>query len=216
MVPEMHEKLVVGRYLEVPQFDNSAGIDTPGGPAHFVTTPNRNYQIEVSEGSGFLNRTRTSNVSPGQNANKAHRNFRWLHWQGGKITYLPLNGPDILTGPMSGCWVVIFTMAGQHYVGHIGTTAPGSTNTLQVKAAWAAAVQAGTVTPVAAFNPTRHLAVANTGFDVHYAVITQGQRLYAMRLHRQGANDTLNQISEMHLINGAGQAPGDPGHANFI
>ena len=141
----MFEKLLVGRYLQLPKFDNTKGVDVVGGPAHFVSTPGRDYQIQVSTGSGFLHNTRTSAVSAGQNltAAKAHRNFRWLHWQPGKITYLPLAGADILTGPMSGCWVVIFTMAGVSYVGHIGTHDPNSVATLGVKAAWAAAFVAG-------------------------------------------------------------------------
>lgn len=214
----MFEKLVVGRYFEMPQFDNTLGMDAVGGPAHFVTAPGRNYQIEVSEGSGFLNRTRTSGVIAGQNINaaKAHRNFRWLHWQKGKVTYLPLAGADILTGPMSGCWIVIFNMAGLPYVGHIGTADPGSAQTLQVKAAWAAAFAAGTVQPIAAFQPNRHLAVETSGFDKFFAVVTASQTMHAMRLHRIGPNDTLNQITTMLQVNGIGVAPNDPGHPNFV
>lgn len=215
----MFEKLVVGRNLELPKFDNTKGLDVVGGPAHFVTAPGRNYQVQVSEGSGFLNRTRTSGVMVGQNmaAKKAHRNFRWLHWQPGKITYLPLAGSDILTGPMSGCWVVIFNMAGIPYVAHIGTYDPGSPATLQVKAAWAAAFAAGTVQPIAAFQPNRHLAPATPGlYFTYYGLVTSGQSLHAMRLDRTDHHATLNQIGPMVQVNGAGIAPNDPGHPNFV
>ena len=215
----MFEKLVVGRYLTLPLFDNTKGQDTLGGPAHFVTSPGRNYQIQMSEGSGFFNKTRTSGILPGQtlNATKAHRNFRWLHWQPGKVTYLPLAGSDILTGPMSGCWIVIFNMAGVPYVAHIGTYDPGSPATLQVKAAWAAAFTAGVVQPIAAFQPNRHLAPATPGlFFTYYGVVTAGQTLHAQRLDRSGLRDTLNQISTMVQVNGAGVAPNDPGHPNFV
>lgn len=101
-----------------------------------------------------MHRHRTSQISQGQHAGKAHRNFRWLHWQKGKITYLPVAGPDILTGPMSGCWVVIFSMAGVNYVAHIGTAAPGSVETLQVKAAWSTALRPGRSNQFPLFNLT--------------------------------------------------------------
>ena len=214
----MFEKLLVGRYLQLPKFDNTKGVDVVGGPAHFVSTPGRDYQIQVSTGSGFLHNTRTSAVSAGQNltAAKAHRNFRWLHWQPGKITYLPLAGADILTGPMSGCWVVIFTMAGVSYVGHIGTHDPNSVATLGVKAAWAAAFVAGTVTPIAAYQPNRHLIAGPTGLNTFYGVVTANQTLHAMRLNRNQMHDTLNQITTMTGVMGIGISPGDPGHVNFV
>ena len=213
----MINKLIVGRNLNVPLFDKSPGPDVPGGPAHFVSTPGRNYQVQVSAGSGFLNRTRTSAVAIGQHATKAHRNFRWLHWQPGKITYLPLVGADILTGEMSGCWVVIFTMGGQLNVAHIGTYTAGSPATLQVKVAWANAFQAGLVVPVAAFQPNQHLVVSPVGFCDFYAVVTAAQTLHALRLDRSVApRNSLSQIATMNTVNGAGVSPGDPGHANFV
>lgn len=214
----MFEKLVVGRYLNLPKFDNSKGVDVPGGPAHFVSTPGRNYQIEVSQGSGAFWHTRTSGVTLGHNpiVAKAHRNFRWLHWQPGKITYLPLAGTDILTGPMSGCWIVIFTMGGVSYVGHIGTHEPGSPATLGVKAAWAAAFNAGTVAPVAAFQPNRHLALAGAGLDTYFGVVTSGSQLNALRLNRANRHDTLNKIEQLVTVPGVGTVPGDVGHPNFV
>lgn len=153
---------------------------------------------------------------PGQNAARAHRNFRWLHWQPGKITYLPLAGPDILTGPMSGCWIVIFTMGGQLNVAHIGTHAAGSPTTIQVKAAWANAFQAGAVAPVAAFQPNRHLVVSPAGFCDFYAVVTATQTLHALRLDRAvAARNSVSEIATMNNVIGAGVMPGDPGHPNF-
>lgn len=195
----MYEKLVVGRYLDLPKMDKSLGMDVVGGPAHFVSTPGRDYQIQLSSGSGFLDLTRTSAIVAGQNPDvkKAHRNFRWLHWQPGKITYLPLAGADILSGPFSGCWIVIFSMAGVNYVGHIGTF--DSPNT-----------------PIAAFQPHRHLIVGPTPFDSFWSVVTANQTLHAMRLHRNRHDDTLNQITTMTGVMGIGVSPGDPGHPNFV
>ena len=49
----MYEKLVVGRYLDLPKMDKSLGMDVVGGPAHFVSTPGRDYQIFDTDVRGF-------------------------------------------------------------------------------------------------------------------------------------------------------------------
>jgi hypothetical protein len=66
-----------------------------------------------------------------------------------------LAGTDILTGKMSGCWLVIFDYRGVRSAGHIGTdTDPDTPNSIQAKNAWRNAVNNGQITPVAAFKPT--------------------------------------------------------------
>lgn len=218
----MYEKLVVGRYLDLPKLDSSQGTDVVGGPLHFVSTPGRDYQIEMSEPSektGGEAGTRTSAVVAGQNPKpkKVHRNFRWLHWQPGKVTYLPLAGADILTGKMSGCWVVIFTMDDTKYVAHIGTHgSPITPPTLQVKAAWAAAVLAGTVTPIAAYRPNHHLVDHPILASESYGLVTSSREFHALRLDRKSPFDTLNQIGTMTAVPVFDAFPGDPGHANFV
>jgi len=151
----MIEKLVADRFLTLPVFDQSPPAPDPTFPANFARALGRIYNIEESESAGpFYNKVKTSQVSIGPHAAKAHRTFRWLPWVLGKVSCVPLAGADILTGRMSGCWLVIFDYNGTRYAGHIGTdTSPTSANTLQAKAAWRNAVTAGLVTPVAAFNP---------------------------------------------------------------
>jgi hypothetical protein len=151
----MIEKLVVDRFLTLPTFDQSPPAPDPAFPADFVRALGRIYNIEESQSSGpFYNKAKTSQVSTGPHAAKAHRTFRWLPWVLGKVSCVPLAGADILTGRMSGCWLVIFDYNGTRYAGHIGTdTSPTSANTIQAKAAWRNAVAANQITPVAAFNP---------------------------------------------------------------
>jgi hypothetical protein len=78
-----------------------------------------------------------ANVSPGVNPDpaKAHRNFNWLMWFPGLVSYVPLNR-DVLSGPFSGCWMVVFRLNGVQCVGHIGLDAPGTPVTQQAKVAW--------------------------------------------------------------------------------
>jgi len=151
----MIQKLIEDRQLTLPGFDQSPPAVDPTYPANFVPAPGRIYSIEESTGTGpLLHRTRTSQVSVGAHATKAHRTFRWLPWVLGKVSCLPLAGADILTGTMSGCWLVIFQYNGVQYAGHIGTyLEPTHRDTLQAQAAWRNAVNAGTITPVKAFNP---------------------------------------------------------------
>lgn len=164
----MLQKLIVDRYLTLPAFDQSAPAASPGMPADFSLVPNRLYNIQESsisiikpgqrQETNILQKLsmplKTSQVTTGAHATKAHRTFRWLPWLCGKVSCVPLAGADILTGRMSGCWLVIFQYNGQQYAGHIGTElTPTTPNSVQAKAAWRNAVNAGHITPVAAFNP---------------------------------------------------------------
>lgn len=147
-------KLIANRFLTLPVFDQSPPPVDPAFPPNFVRALGRIYNIEESESSGFLGHKKTSQISVGPHAVKGHRTFRWLPWVLGKVSCVPLAGADILTGKMSGCWLVIFSRNGVQYAGHIGTdTNPTSTNTLQARAAWRNAVNANQIVPVAAFNP---------------------------------------------------------------
>lgn len=150
----MINKLIQNRYLTLPSFDQSPPSADPAMPADFVRAPGRVYNIHESESSGFMGMTKTSTVQQGAHGSKAHRTFRWLPWVLGKVSCISLSGGDVLTGTMSGCWLVVFRHNGIEYAGHIGTdTSPATPNTIQAKAAWRNAVTAGTITPIAAFNP---------------------------------------------------------------
>lgn len=179
----MINKLIVGRYLHMPKFDNKplppsaamkARMDKDKWAEHFIEVDGRNYMISESEGSGLLGTTRTSEVSAADEPHKKeHRNFRWLPWIPGKISYVPIAGTDVLTGPFTGCWAVVFKMGSDTYLGHIGTDLTAtSDNSKQVKKAWADAIASGTVTPVRACNPASKDVIGEsfTGVPTIYAV----------------------------------------------
>jgi hypothetical protein len=160
----MLQKLIADRLLTLPAFDQSTPPANPAFPANFVPAPNRVYNIQESSNVGsFFSPTRSSQVVAGAHAQKGHRTFRWLPWIKGQVSCVPLAGADILTGKMSGCWLVIFQFNGATYAGHIGTEDSRETpNSIQAKAAWRNAVNANHVVPMGAFNPVGHLPATTT------------------------------------------------------
>jgi hypothetical protein len=87
---------------------------------------------------------------------KAHRNFAWLEWMRGVVSEIRPQGIDVLTGPMTGCWITSYVRGGVHYIGHVGTEDfPTSPNSIKARNAWntfAASVPMGAYS---GFNPHR-------------------------------------------------------------
>jgi hypothetical protein len=73
----------------------------------------------------------------------------WLDYVHGRTSRTPITAYDILTGWMSGCWVVRWSDRGVSYVGHVGTIVGNSAVNKQVKQTFADAM--GNV--VSGFNP---------------------------------------------------------------
>jgi hypothetical protein len=47
--------------------------------------------------------------------------YTWLNYVHGRTAFIQAAGGDVLTGFMSGCWIVVWTQGGARHVGHIGT-----------------------------------------------------------------------------------------------
>ena len=146
----IEQKLIVGRYLElntptpvnagpaangfqevtsvvlhIEESEYLASPVTPNNPVHgFNPTLAQKAKIGAQRArehaSSQLHRQRTSATGVGAVA-KARRNFVWLEWLGGLVSEVQPNGVDVLTGPMSGCWIMEYMRAGVPYVGHVGT-----------------------------------------------------------------------------------------------
>ena len=79
--------------------------------------------------------------------------FTFLKYIGGAVTIAPLTG-DILTGPMTGCYLCTYKESGANHLAHIGTAnAPDSTETIDVKNKWKAFVARPEVTGVMGASP---------------------------------------------------------------
>lgn len=193
------EKLVVGRFLTMPLATVVTAIAGPEGTV--VDQPPKVSSIEQSVSSGGLfSRTKTSGIVAGQNQ-KARRNFNFLTYIPGLVTQTPLAGVDVLTGPMSGCWIMVYTHEGVTKVGHVGTfLKPTDQKSIAAKAAWAAFTQQVPAPQlIAGFNPFTHwkergfpLKVGDDGNGSVYALVTTDHRLYSIYLYRQGGNAAPN------------------------
>lgn len=140
----IESKLIVNRYINFV-------MPTPaqGALGAFVT------QVPIlktiDESTGF--RTKTSNISAGTGI-KAHRNFQWLNWVRGSVNQVVFGALDVLTGPMSGCWITNYKIAGIEYVGHIGTYLGANTpETIASKAAWNHFANANPLDVLGGFQP---------------------------------------------------------------
>lgn len=84
--------------------------------------------------------------------------YTWLNYVHGRSAFIQAAGGDILTGFMSGCWIVTWTQGGARHVGHIGTvdsapkTSPPNTTVKQAfRARFTGAMPMGT--NLTGFNP---------------------------------------------------------------
>jgi hypothetical protein len=179
----IEQKLIVGRYIELntpqPAFvgpaangfreqiavilhiDESESKSTPVAPNNPVQGFNPSFGQKVQIGlqrtgqqvKSQFDRQRVSSTGVGLVA-KAHRNFVWLEWVPGIVNMVEPNGMDILTGPMTGCWIMSFLRNGVHYIGHVGTEQDHAhPNSVAAKAAWNAYAAGVPMTAYSGFNP---------------------------------------------------------------
>jgi hypothetical protein len=128
----------------------------PNAPDEFLHVPHRRFRlhhpksIQTVSGPVTLSKVDTQGTSLDQ-----VREFVWLPYIAGKISYTSLPaGLPIITGKMDGCFLVLFTMAGQQWFGHIGTElGPNTSASIQARNAWTIALGTRAITCDSAFNP---------------------------------------------------------------
>jgi len=162
----IEQKLIVGRYIElntpppvlagpavlgfqevnrvVLHIDESSSSSAPVTPNNPVPGFNPSFKQQVQIGlqrtgekiQSQFDRQRVSTTGVGQVA-KVHRNFVWLEWLGGVVSEVQPTGTDVLTGPMSGCWITAYLRGGVHYIGHVGTVMdPAHPDSIAARTAW--------------------------------------------------------------------------------
>jgi hypothetical protein len=143
------QKLIVGRYIDL--------VLPPIAPPAYALgafVPVAPIQLYLQESTGVFKKTSDIQVGTGP---KAHRNFVWLPWLPGGISEVPLVGADVLTGPMSGCWLVTYNDgAGVRHAGHLGTDIASPAGTAAVNTAWNQFATANAAQVIGGFNPLRH------------------------------------------------------------
>ncbi|HHK6074465.1 hypothetical protein ACT9N5_01750 [Edwardsiella piscicida] len=187
----MLKKIVPNRRIILDGFNNSCTAPDPGLPPDFLKASGMIYNIQTSVKSGtFFNRQKTSLIAEGPHAKSQSRNFLWLPWVEGAVTYSPISTIDILTGPMSGCWVSVFESHGKRYVAHIGTSLCAELSE-QAKASWRAAVNSNTITPLHAFDP---FVPIESEFEAFYSIITPHRQIYSVALAYASALDCRERM----------------------
>jgi hypothetical protein len=191
----IEQKLIVNRFLDFPMPTNAP----PPIPADKFVNQNR-IDLTIKESTGVLQKQ--SSIVEGTGT-KVHRNFQWLAWIPGAISAVQTGG-DVLTGPMSGCWVVVFRRNGIEYVGHIGTAMTSNNpQSIAVKQAWYTFARgAGPGGVIAGFNPARAWPnVASLpaqkpgdGRAVTFGLVTTNKELYAVLMYKGNAPANATEI----------------------
>jgi hypothetical protein len=191
----VEQKLIVDRFLDFTMPTNAS----PPIPEDKFFNQNR-IDLTIKESTGVLQKQ--SSIVEGTGT-KVHRNFQWLAWIPGAISAVQTGG-DVLTGPMSGCWVVVFKRNGIEYVGHIGTvTSPNDPQSIAVKTAWYKFARgAGPGDEISGFNPHRvwpseaslPAKKPGDGRAVIFGLVTQTKELHAVVMYKGNAPVNVTEI----------------------
>ena len=141
-------------------------------------------------------------------------NFTWLDFIPGRITESPLTS-DVLTGPMSGCWITAYKRAGQRCVGHIGTDSNNPLATTNVKSKWDAFVAGNYTNILGGFKPSVDIGAmppavlppaGNDGQFFIFGLVTSDMRFFSILTYIQGRGwagqnptDTI-RVAKIHEI----------------
>lgn len=197
----MLEKLIVGRYIELdlPVLNTkppAAVAKPPDGS--FIDSTHLPVTLQQSE-------KKTTKVGSkaqfsafqmgGVNVKKEHRNFHWLKWVPPYIAHMPLGGVDVLTGPMSGCWIITYkwpAAADAIYVGHLGTMGVTQRDDA-MKAGWNQFAAASPAALISGFQPNRAFTNELEGqgknddeWTFIFGLVTPQQKFYSIKLYRIG------------------------------
>jgi hypothetical protein len=202
----IEQKLIVGRLINLPP---RAVLRPNYLKGDFVSL--QPLRLTVQQSTGLIEKT--SRIIEGT-GRREHRNFQWLEYFPGAITEIPLGKLDVLTGKMSGCWIVIYKKPpdGVLTVAHIGTEdSPQADGTVAVKNAWntfAGSHSPGTI--IAGFRPsdawdfpfpTR--TSEDSGGEI-YGLVTANRELYSVFAYVQrGRNPHLLRIAGIKKMDSA-------------
>jgi hypothetical protein len=137
---------------------------------------------------------------------KDHRNFQWLGWYKGAVSQAALGNTDVLTGPMSGCWITVHQFSGQPHVGHVGTfETPNHPKSVAAKKAWKDFAAANPEAVIKDFNPFRSFngnwPETKTGDHAWgkkvIALVTSDQSLHSICLWKQEEGNGVYRIAEV-------------------
>jgi hypothetical protein len=108
-------------------------------------------------------------------------NYDWCDYITGQTAQKQVAGHDILTGPMSGCIIARYTVAGVTYVGHVGTMGTPTVDTL-VKRTFGMAMPPNTTgfNPSAAWGDRAPLSIKHGRVPTCFALVTTTGEFYTI------------------------------------
>ena len=133
--------------------------------------------------------------------------FQFLPYQNGKISVVRQADVDVLSGPMSGCWLVMFLWQGSYYVAHVVTDFESKSSNFLTKAAWNYWVDTeASVTVIAGFNPYAQWCTSpgflsvqpsqgNDAFSKVFGLLTPNRELYSIHAYLQMGAENLYRIA---------------------
>ena len=209
----LEQKLVLNRLIHfaLPLWNHPA-VGPPAVPGDFATQPPQLLHINESTGFG----TKTSTTAVGAHATKPWRTFNWLHWIPGRISEVQMGANDVLTGPMSGCDLVLYRRNGVECAGHLGTDVGAVAANAAVKAVWNNFAQNAIIPNLyGGFNPFLDWLPpypaqqpSDVGAPTFYGLYTTAHTFYTLVLYAQrvmpgapGAHLTLKRIAGLRQIN---------------
>jgi hypothetical protein len=159
----------------------------------------------LQESTGVF--TKTSGIVAGTGP-KAHRNFKWLPRVSGRISEVALVGSDVLTGPMSGCWLVTYRKpSGVPHAGHLGTDVADPAGTAAVNNTWNNFALANPARVIGGFNPLRHWVggiPASTGGDQpnprFFGLYTTNNQFHILVAYQQAAQPAKLRIAGIQNV----------------
>lgn len=137
---------------------------------------------------------------------QAHRNLQWLYWFSGEISHVPMNGVDVLTGPMSGCILVMFRHNGVVHAGHLGTDIAHPDNNAAVKDTWNTFATDNEDDVVGGFNPANDWPGGypaqrrGEGAARIFGLMTTAQEFWTIFTYQQHNNNNLLRIAGRQRI----------------
>lgn len=170
------EKFIVGQCIKFKD-QNLLLQNRVVGPGTFRADPHVLLSIGLSKDKG-QGAGQTSKIGP--LGDTQDRNFQWLSYSPGYLSYVSLNAYDVLTGPMSGCPIVLYKEGAHTYVGHVGTVVGYDDENQSLYDAWYAKIKTPGVTFVSSFNPLRHSQPQNLTNQHHWADISLAPSIFAL------------------------------------
>jgi hypothetical protein len=205
----LETKLVVDSCIHLP----SQWFKLNVVPGAFLDQPDKPMSLKISKSLTTAPdvKVRARHIVPGtiQKQDKEHRNFQWLGWWSGAISQVPRHR-DVLTGPMSGCWVVVYRRNGIEYVAHIGKNKDNKAHSEAVVAGWNNYARAHPDSIICGFNPRRHWAIKTPARNERtdrivpqcLALVTREPtpKLWSIFTYRQEVDSNLLRIAAIEEV----------------